>query len=80
MMKFLTLFLFVMFTLVMGACSSDDNSGGKNNGGDNNKATLNGDHVWKEQTDALKQAEEVSALTNDAAEQQRKAMEEIDQP
>ena len=74
-MKFLQLFLFVMFILVLGACSSGDNSSV-----DNNKATLNGDHVWKEQTDALKQAEEVSALTNDATEQQRKAMEEIDQP
>ena len=79
-MKYLQLFLFVMFTLVLGACSSGDNSGGDNISVDNNKATLNGDHVWKEQTDALKQAEEVSALTNDATEQQRKAMEEIDQP
>ena len=79
-MKFLTLFLFVMFMLVLGACSSGDNSGGDSSGGDNNKATLNGDHVWKEQTDALKQAEEVSALANESAEQQRKAMEELDQP
>mgnify|MGYP000607183974 CR=1 FL=1 len=74
-MKFLQLFLFVIFILFLGACSSGDNSSS-----DNKKATLNGDHVWKEQTDALKQAQEVSALANESAEQQRKAMEELDQP
>ncbi len=79
-MKFLPLFLFVMFILILGACSSGDNSSSDNLSVDNNKATLNGDHVWKEQTDALKQAQEVSALANESAEQQRKAMEEIDQP
>ncbi len=79
-MKFLPLFLFVMFILILGACSSGDNSSNDKLSIDNNKATLNGDHVWKEQTDALKQAQEVSALANESAEQQRKAMEEIDQP
>jgi len=63
-----------MFIVAQAACSSsDDNSSG-------NRATLNGDHVWKDQTEALKQAQEVSALANEAAEQQRKAMEELNQP
>ena len=74
-MKFLLHFLLTMFIVALAACSSDDDSGG-----DNNKATLNGDHVWKEQTEALKQAQEVSALANEAAKKQRKAMEELNQP
>ena len=35
-----------------------------------------GDHVWKEQTDTIKKAEEVNQLILDAAEKQRQNIEQ----
>ncbi len=35
-----------------------------------------GDHVWKEQTDTIDKAKQVEAMMKDAAEKQKKAIEE----
>jgi len=37
-----------------------------------------GDHVWKEQTDTISQAEQVEGLLQDAAKQQAEAIQAID--
>lgn len=37
---------------------------------------VDGDHVWKEQTDMIDKAKEVEGLINDAAIEQRKQIEE----
>ncbi len=40
--------------------------------------TSQGDHVWKEQTDTLTKAKEVEGIIQDAAKQQARAIEKID--
>lgn len=71
-MKTRLLLLTVLICNILSACSidSDDNS-------DKKKTTLQEEHVWKSQTDALKQAQEVGKLANDMIEKQRKAMEKL---
>ena len=49
--------------LLASACSDDDNKG-------------SGDHVWKEQTQTIDKAKEVEGLLQDAADQQRKVIDE----
>jgi len=48
--------------LVLGACSSEE--------------PASTDHVWKEQTQTIQRAEEVEATLMQAAEDQKKAIEE----
>jgi len=48
--------------LLVSACSDDDKE--------------SGDHVWKEQTQALDKAKEVEGLLKDATDQQRKIIDE----
>ncbi len=71
-MKTRLLILAVLIFNILGACSvdSDDDNGDK-------MSTLKGEHVWKSQTDALKQAQDVSKLAKDAMQKQRKAMEKL---
>ncbi len=66
MIKILT--LLVTFLLFFIACSDDDKGISENKG--------NGDHVWKEQTQALDKAKEVEGLLKDATDQQRKIIDE----
>ncbi len=55
------IFLAAVFLLVS-ACSDDDRE--------------SGDHVWKDQTQALDKAKEVEGLLKDATDQQRKIIED----
>ena len=48
--------------LLVSACSDDDRE--------------SGDHVWKEQTQALDKAKEVEGLLKDVSDEQRKIIEE----
>ena len=64
-MKPFILLSILLLTLV--ACSTHDEEVEK----------LNGNHVWKEQTDTLKQAREVEALANKLLEDQKKKMDEL---
>ena len=48
--------------LLVSACSDDDRE--------------SGDHVWKEQTQALDKAKEVEGLLKDVTDQQRKMIDE----
>ena len=64
-MKQFLLLPVMLLTLI--ACSTHDEEVEK----------LNGNHVWKEQTDALKQAREVEVLTNKMLEDQKKKMDEL---
>ena len=54
--------------LFISACSDDENS--------TTEKKLSGDHVWKEQTQAIDRAKEVEGLIQDAADQQRKQIDE----
>jgi len=61
------IFLSAVFLLVS-ACSDDDNVASENKG--------SGDHVWKEQTQAIDKAKEVEGLLKEATDQQRKIIDE----
>jgi hypothetical protein len=50
--------------LLVCACSSDQD--------------LQGEHVWKEQTDTIQKAEDVQEILQDAAQQQRADLEDQD--
>jgi len=63
------LFLIIAICMVLSACSNDSDK--------KSELELTGEHVWKAQTDALKQAQEVGALANDAVEKQRKVLEKL---
>jgi hypothetical protein len=54
--------------LFIQACSDDENA--------TTEQKLSGDHVWKEQTQAIDRAKEVEGLIQDAADQQRKLIDE----
>ena len=54
--------------LFISACSDDENA--------TTEKKLSGDHVWKEQTQAIDRAKEVEGLIQDAADQQRKQIDE----
>lgn len=64
-MKIHYLFLVVM-TVCLTACSDETDK-------------VQGDHVWKEQTDMIDKAKDVEVLINDAALQQRQQIEESTQ-
>lgn len=64
-MKQLMLLPILLLTLV--ACSTHDEEVEK----------LEGNHVWKEQTNTIKQAREVEALANSLLEDQKKKMDEL---
>ena len=61
---FINIVILILFTFVI-ACSSDNES--------------SGDHVWKEQTDTIKKAEEVEAKILKSVELQKKTIEEQSQ-
>ncbi len=54
--------------LFSSACSDDENATPENK--------LSGDHVWKEQTQTIDRAKEVEGMLKDAADQQRKLIDE----
>jgi len=54
--------------LLVSACSDDDDAASENKG--------SGDHVWKEQTQAIDKAKEVEGLLKEATDQQRKIIDE----
>jgi len=56
-------FLLVLVVVFMTACSDETDK-------------VQGDHVWKEQTDMIDKAKDVEKLMNDAALQQRQQIEE----
>ena len=66
-MKTLNTLILLASVLFITACS--ENSDGK----------ASDDHVWKEQTDTIDKAKEVEGLLQDAAEQQRKIIDEQSQ-
>lgn len=53
----------LIFLLGLAGCSGEDETAGK------------GDHVWKEQTDTIKKAEQVEGMVMDAAKAQRDAVD-----
>jgi len=57
-----TIIFIAAVLLFVPACSDDDRE--------------SGDHVWKEQTQALDKAKEVEGLLKDASDQQRKIIDE----
>lgn len=61
-MKTIYICIFIIIALCNGACSDDNRDSGR--------------HVWKEQTDALKQAEQVEDQILKQAELQRKSIEQ----
>jgi len=61
------IFLGVVLLFVSG-CSDDENATSENK--------LSGDHVWKEQTQTIDRAKEVEGMLKDAADQQRKLIDE----
>ncbi len=63
-----TIIFLISILLFISACSDDDNATSENKG--------SGDHVWKEQTQALDKAKEVDGLLKDATDQQRKIIDE----
>ena len=54
--------------LLASACSDD--------GKDTSEKKLSGDHIWKEQTQAIDQAKAAQGLIEDAAVEQRKIIDE----
>jgi len=54
--------------LFISACSDDEEAASENK--------LSGDHVWKEQTQTIDRAKEVEGMLQDAADQQRKLIDE----
>ena len=63
-----TVIILVAALISFSACSGDEQGSSENKGG--------GDHVWKEQTQAIDKAKEVEGLLQDASDQQRKAIDE----
>ncbi len=53
---------------LISACSEDESA--------TPEKKLSGDHVWKEQTQAIDRAKEVEGMLLDAADEQRKVIEE----
>jgi len=62
-------FTFLLLSILLLACSDDSP--------DQKKAS--GDHVWKDQTDTMDRAREVEGILDDAAQEQRKIIEETTQ-
>jgi outer membrane biogenesis lipoprotein LolB len=54
--------------LLVSACSDDESA--------TPEKKLSGDHVWKEQTQTIDRAKEVEGMLQDAADQQRKVIED----
>ena len=63
MIKYLFL---ILILVVISACSDE-------------KHPVDGDHVWKEQTDMIDKSRDVEQLINDAAMQQRQQVEQATQ-
>ena len=55
--------------LILGACSQDD---------DSDSASKDQDHIWKNQTDALKQAQQLQGTLNEETRRKEKQLEEVD--
>ncbi len=53
--------------MLVSACSDDEQGSSEDKG--------SGDHVWKEQTQTIDKAKEVEGLLQNAADQQRKAID-----
>lgn len=53
----------LIFLLCLAGCSDNEGTAGK------------GDHVWKEQTEAIKKAEQVEGIVLDAAKEQRESID-----
>lgn len=64
-MKLISIIIFSALLLI--ACSDDEEKA---------KSKTQGDHVWKEQTDTLDKARAVEGILEDAAQEQREAIEE----
>ena len=62
--KPILLFFLLSFTV---ACSDDD---------DNKKKEITGDHIWKQQTDALKTSKEVAKQVQKSLDQQKKKLDQ----
>lgn len=59
-------FIFLLLLLLLIACSDDSID----------QTRSSGDHVWKEQTDTMNRAREVEGILDEAAQAQRKVIEE----
>ncbi len=66
-MKINLIFIIFISTLLLTACSDDEGKA---------KSKLTGEHVWKEQTDTMERAKAVEGMMEDAAQEQRKMIEE----
>jgi hypothetical protein len=58
----------IISILFVTACSPGENEG--------SREESHGDHVWRAQTDTLEKAKDVDQVIQDAAERQRRALEE----
>lgn len=63
-----TIIFLALGLLFVSACSDEDKATSENKPG--------GDHVWKEQTQAIDKTKEVEGLLKDISEQQRKIIDE----
>lgn len=61
-------FVFLASALMLFSACSDNEQG-------SSERKLSGDHVWKEQTDAIDKAKAVEGLLQDVAEEQRQVIE-----
>ena len=66
MIKKIILLVGILF--LISACSDDESA--------TPEKKLNGDHVWKEQTQTIDRAKEVEGMLQDAADEQRKVIDE----
>lgn len=66
--KFIMVFLISIMSLVVTSCSDDKAEKNKNKG----------DHVWKQQTDTLKAAKEMSKKLQESINQQQKNINDSD--
>lgn len=65
MQKYIKVFLLLVSSLLLVACSDDSGT----------SADAKKDHVWKEQTDTINKAKEVEGMLMDSAENTREAIE-----
>lgn len=62
---------FSIFTLSLSSCSDDEQSETK-------KEEISGDHVWKNQTDALKSAKEMAKKMQQSIKQQQQTLDDTE--
>lgn len=68
-----TTMLLLTISAILIACSDEDKAASDSS---SSKPQLTGEHVWKDQTDAMDKAREVEGLIQDAADKQRQTIDD----